>query len=454
MNIQLMVSKDFAGRLIGSKGSRINGIRSATGAQLKILSEEIRGMRQCNVGGSPMQVGACLQAMFEPVNDGSGDLHEEVEVHVPSSVAGKIIGKGGENIKQIRLNSGCQRVQMERTPQGSQEELRKIECSGLLTQLSVALLGILESMDEESGRGGGYGPPQAAGGKGWGGGQGRPPEAAGGKGWGGGEGWGSSSYPAAASYQAYQAKGGCSANGGGHMGYGGGYGGYGKGMDAGWGKGGMDASWGKGSYGSYGKDASYGKGQSPPGNGWGGYGGAPAQPLPSAALIWECSNETAGALIGKAGVVIKGIREGSGAKFKVEEAFRGTGRERCCIIDGTAEQVDTCLVKVFEVLGRKAEEDHSQQVELTLLMPQFQMGCIIGSGGSAISKIRSESGARIKVDPGTSRGKDADREANVSGSPEGVCQALRAMVRQLDSEGKLGSAGGDAGADAKRRRMA
>merc|ERR1719382_329793 len=212
----------------------------------------------------------------------------------------------------------------------------------------------------------------------------------------------------------------------------------------------MDASWGKGSYGSYGKDGSYGKGhhaQSPPGNGWGGYGAAPAQPLPSAALIWECSNETAGALIGKAGAVIKGIREGSGAKFKVEEAFRGTGRERCCIIDGTAEQVDTCLVNIFDVLGRKAEEDPSQQVELTLLMPQFQMGCIIGSGGSSISKIRSESGARIKVDPGSSRAKDADREATVGGSPAEVCTALRAMVWQLDKEGKLGAAG-DAGSGA------
>lgn len=112
----------------------------------------------------------------------------------------------------------------------------------------------------------------------------------------------------------------------------------------------------------------------------------------------------AGNLIGTSGATIKGIRQRSGAEFKICEAPERPGYrlERCVVVDGTEEQVDRALEEAFRALGQlRAEKDGDgeRELEVILIVPPDQRDAIFGPGGSRIEDVRAATGvARLEVE--------------------------------------------------------
>ncbi|CAD5114433.1 DgyrCDS3565 [Dimorphilus gyrociliatus] len=89
-------------------------------------------------------------------------------------------------------------------------------------------------------------------------------------------------------------------------------------------------------------------------------------------------SKVAGAIIGKGGSVIKGLRE-------------ECGLTRILVISATTGSVCELMLKIVPIIEENDER------EIRLLVHQSQAGCIIGKAGAKIKELREQTGANIKV---------------------------------------------------------
>ncbi|KAJ3346223.1 RNA binding protein, heterogenous nuclear RNP-K like protein [Entophlyctis luteolus] len=207
------------------------------------------------------------------------------------------------------------------------------------------------------------------------------------------------------------------------------------------------------------------------------------------------SHHLIGAVIGKGGAKIKKVQEDSGAKVVVSKDMLPQSTERVVEILGLAKSIEVAVFNVAEIVfneGKpsvgvipyvpqaKSNNDNTSSSRRSggrfddakdgsngnsnnysstsrqdrrrssnpapassddqtqhLNIPSDMVGCIMGKGGSFISSIRRQSGARLRisetstVDPAT--GKD-ERVITVSGTAEAVAKALQLIWEQLDAE--------------------
>ncbi|CAK0882692.1 unnamed protein product [Prorocentrum cordatum] len=154
-----------------------------------------------------------------------------------------------------------------------------------------------------------------------------------------------------------------------------------------------------------------------------------------------------GAVIGKAGATIKGIRAQTQAAIAVDEL---PGGELCEFkIRGTPAAVDAAKAMILDVAnndrsagggrggggggnhgdewGRNGGKGYQQQAptqEAVIELPLEMAGRIIGSRGSNIAEIRQQSGAHVSVDK-----LDNCCQVRISGTPEQI-DVAQGMVRK------------------------
>ena len=140
-----------------------------------------------------------------------------------------------------------------------------------------------------------------------------------------------------------------------------------------------------------------------------------------------------GRIVGKGGSVVTQIQRETGARVRVDRA-RGE-----CVVAGSAEQVVLAEVAVRDAMraggapppasgaGRNGALVACRE---TIACAGFE-GRIIGRGGETIRRLRSESGARVDVDPESGA-------CAVSGSAEAVAfasAAIRALIENAPPGG-------------------
>ncbi|CAL9105253.1 unnamed protein product [Musa textilis] len=123
-----------------------------------------------------------------------------------------------------------------------------------------------------------------------------------------------------------------------------------------------------------------------------------------------CPSANIGGVIGKGGVIIKQIRQESGASVKVDSS----SVEDDCIITITAKEVGTCKFSLFfedpisstidaavrlqPRCSEKTERESGEPSYTTrLLVSTSRIGCLIGKGGSIISEMRRSTQANIRI---------------------------------------------------------
>ncbi|KAJ7551004.1 hypothetical protein O6H91_07G129300 [Diphasiastrum complanatum] len=184
-----------------------------------------------------------------------------------------------------------------------------------------------------------------------------------------------------------------------------------------------------------------------------------------------------GSLIGKGGNIIKSLRQETGAKIKIEDGIPGVD-ERVIIIatagkdrdrghkektrdkedyhtmhetetlkdsDGNDTEValspaQYALLKIHERIVEgdgsfsDEEEEGSRNVTARLLVPNNQIGCLLGKGGKVIEKMRSETAAQIRILPKEQLpgcALPSDELVQISGEWTVVKKALHAVGSKL-----------------------
>ncbi|XP_076881906.1 KH domain-containing protein At4g18375-like [Bidens hawaiensis] len=119
-------------------------------------------------------------------------------------------------------------------------------------------------------------------------------------------------------------------------------------------------------------------------------------------LRFVCPTENIGAVIGKGGVVIKQIRQESGALVMVHSS---TVEGDDCLITVSAKEffeeesstIDAAM-RLQPRCSQRFEKDSGISILTTrLLVPGSQIGCLIGKGGAIISEMRNLTRAGIRI---------------------------------------------------------
>ncbi|GLJ09206.1 hypothetical protein SUGI_0103820 [Cryptomeria japonica] len=186
-----------------------------------------------------------------------------------------------------------------------------------------------------------------------------------------------------------------------------------------------------------------------------------------------CPGNKIGSVIGKGGDIIKSLREETHAKIKIADSIPGVD-ERVIIIfsapkddrnknnddkDNGEENDDVgkdgsdreplcpaqhALFRVYERIIEEErgggsdyeddEKDRSHNVGARLLVPNNQIGCLIGKAGKIISKMRSDTGAQIRImskEQLPPCAMDTDELVQISGDPSAVKKALYEISARL-----------------------
>lgn len=151
----------------------------------------------------------------------------------------------------------------------------------------------------------------------------------------------------------------------------------------------------------------------------------------------EFPQNATGSIIGTKGCKIAEVRHESGCKVQVEK------EETCCkvILQGTRDQIERakvlCRRLVEEGQERAASASKARRGENVEHMdvPRSLVGRVFGKGGETIKRIQKESGARLDID--TKTGDDLC-PVRIAGDSESVCHA-RFMISEIIDKGGLRS---------------
>ncbi|KAM0952976.1 putative K domain-containing protein [Dioscorea sansibarensis] len=152
-----------------------------------------------------------------------------------------------------------------------------------------------------------------------------------------------------------------------------------------------------------------------------------------------CPSINIGAVIGKSGVIIKQIRQESGATIKVDSS---SSEDDCVIAISAKEFFDGPISPTLEAALRlqprcseKIERESGEPSYTTrLLVPTSRIGCLIGKGGSIISDMRRATRANIRILSKENLPKVAsedDEMVQISGDLELVKSALVQIIKRL-----------------------
>ncbi|MQL98946.1 hypothetical protein Taro_031662 [Colocasia esculenta] len=165
-----------------------------------------------------------------------------------------------------------------------------------------------------------------------------------------------------------------------------------------------------------------------------------------------CPDNVIGSVIGKGGKVINSLRQETHAKIKVVDPFPGANERvitiYCYVKEKESMNVDEhdmeplcpaqdALLRVHDAivnaLSNLGDSDKKWKQEARILVPASQTATIIGKAGATIKKLRSDTGANIKVnqkepdDPTHSCAMSFDNFVSISGDEESVKKALFAV---------------------------
>ncbi|MCO5549066.1 hypothetical protein L7F22_002532 [Adiantum nelumboides] len=164
------------GVVIGKSGETIKGLQAKSGARIQITRDADHDPqaqnRQVEIMGTPDQIRRAEQMIKDVIAEadaggpgpflgggfgGSGSFGEPIQIRVPTSKVGLIIGRGGETIKSMQHQSGA-RIQLVPAAMPDYSQERVITLVGTKQQTDMASDLITEVIDENRPRGppGGY----------------------------------------------------------------------------------------------------------------------------------------------------------------------------------------------------------------------------------------------------------------------------------------------------------
>ncbi|KAM7516917.1 hypothetical protein LguiA_006500 [Lonicera macranthoides] len=152
-----------------------------------------------------------------------------------------------------------------------------------------------------------------------------------------------------------------------------------------------------------------------------------------------CPDEKVGGVIGKGGTIVRGLQHETGCEIKVLDGIPGS-EDRVIIISAPAHPDDgisaaqDAVLRVQARIVRSVPESKEKTVTARLLVPSYQIGCLLGKGGAIINEMRKLSGAYIRIvgkDQLPMCASENDELVQINGDLETVQEALMQITSRL-----------------------
>eukprot|EP00927_Polykrikos_kofoidii_P067124 TRINITY_DN6263_c2_g2_i1.p1 TRINITY_DN6263_c2_g2~~TRINITY_DN6263_c2_g2_i1.p1 ORF type:complete len:593 (-),score=101.34 TRINITY_DN6263_c2_g2_i1:180-1820(-) len=150
----------------------------------------------------------------------------------------------------------------------------------------------------------------------------------------------------------------------------------------------------------------------------------------------EFPQAATGGIIGTRGAKIAEVRERSGAKVQVEKS------ETCCkvIVTGTADQVERAKAMITSLAEEQTTGVRRHECEDSMVVPLSMVGRVIGKGGETVQRLQVESGAKIDIN---ARDGHDPCPVKIAGTEESVHYARRLINEILERSENARRSGGE-----------
>eukprot|EP00484_Ammonia_sp_Unknown_P021132 CAMPEP_0197037310 /NCGR_PEP_ID=MMETSP1384-20130603/14553_1 /TAXON_ID=29189 /ORGANISM="Ammonia sp." /LENGTH=1015 /DNA_ID=CAMNT_0042467593 /DNA_START=87 /DNA_END=3134 /DNA_ORIENTATION=- len=134
-----------------------------------------------------------------------------------------------------------------------------------------------------------------------------------------------------------------------------------------------------------------------------------------------------GGLIGKGGVAITKIRNDSQAKILIAKPIPHS-LFRICTIEGEYGEIVAAICLITDKMAE--ESTRLPPYQITVLVEEKNIGCLIGKKGNAITEIRNTTSANIYISSNLLRGS-SEKTVDICGEREAVHAAVQMVIRRL-----------------------
>ncbi|XP_078174482.1 RNA-binding KH domain-containing protein RCF3-like isoform X2 [Carex rostrata] len=171
---------------------------------------------------------------------------------------------------------------------------------------------------------------------------------------------------------------------------------------------------------------------------------APGPPVEHMAFRMLCTNDQVGSVIGKAGYIVKNIKNETDSDIMVSELVsEAESEDRLITIKGPVFHGDSfspvqhAVLRVQQRLvtsGGAGAEGKEQRCRLVIA--SSQVGCLLGKGGSIMSEMRKQSNAFIRIlardkDPIPDGLEQEEEVIQINGNVESVQEAIAQITSRL-----------------------
>ncbi|XP_024969102.1 KH domain-containing protein HEN4-like isoform X2 [Cynara cardunculus var. scolymus] len=150
-----------------------------------------------------------------------------------------------------------------------------------------------------------------------------------------------------------------------------------------------------------------------------------------------CPDEKVGGVIGKGGTIVKALKHETGCDIKVLERTAESD-DRVIVISGPAHPDERicapqdAVLRVQTRIYRAAPENKA--VTAKIIVSAHQIGCLLGKGGAVISEMRKTTGAYIRIlgkDQTPQYAAENEEVVQVNGDFDAVHEALLQITTRL-----------------------
>ena len=134
-----------------------------------------------------------------------------------------------------------------------------------------------------------------------------------------------------------------------------------------------------------------------------------------------------GGLIGKGGAAITKIRQESQAKILIAKPIPHS-LFRICSVDGKYLEITTAICLIIDKMAE--ESTRLPPYQITILVEEKNIGCLIGKKGNAITEIRHNTNANIYISSHLLR-NSSEKTVDISGERNSVHSAIQMVMKRL-----------------------
>uniref|UniRef100_A0A4W3JKN2 K Homology domain-containing protein n=1 Tax=Callorhinchus milii TaxID=7868 RepID=A0A4W3JKN2_CALMI len=140
ISMDMRVPREVIKAIIGRQGSTIKQLRRDTGARIEVddvedVEDAMRPERIVTITGTPVQVCRAGVAIHQLL---ATKVQVTEELFVPQAAVGRIIGRGGENIRTISRNSGAKILCERERAEPNLDARRLIKITGTQEEVATA----------------------------------------------------------------------------------------------------------------------------------------------------------------------------------------------------------------------------------------------------------------------------------------------------------------------------